>query len=81
MTITIDELHASVRVRVPMSRRTLYRHMKRAGVGHVGPKQRPQRYGKDAPRRLLSFLVGGAASVRVLPSMSELRDARRKGAA
>jgi hypothetical protein len=54
--MTINEILEALRPAKPMSRVTLYSHMRVLKIKPIGARQKPQRYPNDVPNRILQRL-------------------------
>lgn len=70
MSITLKQIHASVTRVKPVSRRQLFRYLKRLKIKPVGMRTVPRLYPDDAADLIVTELG--------VPTMAQLRDLRRR---
>jgi len=54
--MTVDQIIADLRYYKPITRRTLYKHLRALKIKPLGVRQKPQQYPEDAPERILRRL-------------------------
>jgi len=54
--MNIEQIHETVSLKKPVSRRQLFRYMSACNIQPLGVRQRPQRFPTNAPERIFRFL-------------------------
>jgi len=64
--MTVEQIIADLRDYKPITRRTLYKHLRALKIKPIGVRQKPQQYPDDVPKKILKRLG--------IPQTDKIRD-------